>query len=113
MKGFCREFVNGDNSVVHTPYAAMAIAFVLATLIIALSTAAIIFHVFIKGKGLDGPTVQLLLGMLGAATGGMISAGVSMFTKTTFSSVTGAIGGMSAPDVPPTAKKAPPIGDAP
>jgi len=109
---FWREFVKGDSSIVHTPYAAMAIAFLLATPIIALSTAAVIFHVFIKGKGLDGPTVQLLLGMLGAATGGVISAGISMFTKTTISSVT-ATGGIPLPDGPtsPRAKPAPPQGE--
>jgi hypothetical protein len=108
MKSFWREFVKGDNSIVHTPYAAMAIAFVLATPIITLSTAAIIYHVFLKGKGLDAPTVQLLLGMLGAATGGVVSAGVSMFSKITTSQVT-SIGSLG--DTPPTAKKAPPIGD--
>lgn len=79
---FWQEFMKGDSDQVHTPYAAMAIAFLLAAPIVALSSAAVVYHVFIKDKGLDAPTVNLLLGMLGAATGGVISAGATMFSKT-------------------------------
>jgi hypothetical protein len=87
MKGFWREFISGDNSIVHTPYAAMAIAFILATPIVTLSCAAIIYHVFVLHKAIDGPIVNLLLGMLGAATGGVIGAGASTFAKTTINQV--------------------------
>ncbi len=102
---FWREFMKGDSDQVHTPYAAMAIAFVLATPIVALSCAAVINHIFVKGRPLDSPTVNLLLGMLGAATGGVISAGVSMFSKTTasFSKVM-AVGPVDPP--PPLPEKA-------
>ena len=51
-------------------------------------------------KGLDGPTVNLLLGMLGAATGGL---GASMFSKTTFSQT---IAGVEGKVVPPSPEKA-------
>jgi hypothetical protein len=88
MNGFWSAFLSQDNSMVHTPYAAMLIAFALASPIICLSCGAVVFHVFIMGKGLDAPTVNLLLGMLGAATGGVISAGISMFSKTTFNQIT-------------------------
>jgi hypothetical protein len=93
--GFWQEFMKGDSDQVHTPYAAMAIAFLLATPIIALSSAAVIYHVFIKDKGVDPPTVNLLLGMLGAATGGIVAMGASAFSKTAMSCLTsvGAPGG--------------------
>lgn len=111
MNGFWREFMKGDASQVHTPYAAMAIAFLLATPIVVLSLAVVINHIFVHGRPLDGPTVQLLLGLLGAATGGVISAGATMFSKTTLTSITG----MNLPGrgpggecKPPPAKPAPP-----
>ena len=80
--GFWKKFMQGDSEQVHTPYAAMLLAFIMATPVVLLSSSAVIYHVFIKDKGLDAPTVNLLLGMLGAATGGVISAGATMFSKT-------------------------------
>ena len=69
----------------HTPYflmaGGMALAFILATPIIVLASLCVIQHVFIMKKGLDASTVNLLLGMLGAATGGIISAGATIFSK--------------------------------
>ena len=111
---FWAEFMKGDSDQVHTPYAAMAIAFLLATPIVTLSSAAVIYHVFIKGKGLDPPTVNLLLGMLGAATGGVISAGATMFSKTmagasSLFSKTTVVSQVSQPDMPPV--KSVPQGD--
>jgi hypothetical protein len=78
---FWQEFLKLDNSQVHTPYAAMAIAFILAAPIICLSCAGVIYHVFWLRKGLDGPTVELLKVMLGAATGGVIGSGATMFSR--------------------------------
>jgi hypothetical protein len=117
MKGFWAEFMKGDSDQVHTPYAAMAIAFLLASPIIALSCACVIQHVFIMKKGLDGPTVNLLLGMLGAATGGILGAGATMFSKTmagassmfSKTTVVSQINKGEAGDgKPPSAKSAPP-----
>ena len=116
--GFWANFMAGDSNQVHTPYAAMALAFLLATPIVALSCAAVIHHVFIKDKGLDAPTVNLLLGMLGAATGGVISAGATMFSKTmsgasslfSKTTVVSQVNQGDATQAPP-AKPAPPQGD--
>ena len=82
LKTFVKEFMRGDSDQVHTPYAAMFLASLLALPIIVLACACVVQHVFIMKKGLDGPTVNLLLGMLGAATGGIITAGATMFSKT-------------------------------
>lgn len=102
---FWNEFVSADNTKVHTPQIIfMAISVILLLLAIAL----IIYHSFIHRKGIDGETVKLILGLLG---GGVINAGASFFSKTVTSSVT-AMGGVPTPDAPPTAKKAPPIGDS-
>ena len=96
---FWREFVSGSNQIVNS----MAVlALVLAAPVVAIASAAIIFHVFILKKGLDGPTVNLLLGMLGAATGGL---GVSMFSKTTFSQTIASVEGKVVTTTPETAAK--------
>lgn len=89
---FWKGFLSQDRSDVHTPYAMVLIAFCLATPIFVLSVAVIIEHIFIRGQKLDPPTVQLLLGLLGSATGGVVSAGVSMFSRTTYTNVTGVVG---------------------
>lgn len=92
---FWRELWSGDNSKVNT----MAVfAAFLAGPIVLLAIAAIIFHVFIKGKGLDSPTVQLFLGLLGAATGGL---GASMFSRS--------LGGRFPGVGPPEGWKPPPL----
>jgi len=99
---FWKELWSGDNSKVNT---AAVIALILATPVIALSSAAVIYHVFLLKKGLDGPVVNLLLGMLGAATGGVGAMGVSMFSKTTMMSYMGS-GIAQAEEPPPTRLKA-------
>lgn len=101
---FWNDFVSADNTKVHTPQLIfMAISVILLLVAIAL----IIYHCFIHKKGIDGATVQLILGLLGS---GVLNAGASYMSKTVTSSVT-AMSGMPTPDAPPTAKKAPPIGD--
>ena len=92
MKGFWHHLWSGSNEIVNTP-AVLAVA--LATPVIVLSSATVIFHVFYLRKGLDGPSVQLLLGMLGAATGGIVAMGASAFSKTAINCLTsvGAPGG--------------------
>ena len=69
-----------------------------------LASACVIYHVFILHKGIDAAVSNLLLGMLGAATGGIGAMGVSMFSKTTMSQFTSIGGDMT----PPRAKPAPP-----
>ena len=96
---FWREFVSGSNQIVNS----MAVlAVVLAAPVVAIASASIIFHVFILKKGLDGPTVNLLLGMLGAATGGL---GASMFSKTTFNQTIASVEGKVVPSSPEKAAK--------
>jgi hypothetical protein len=106
MKDFWQNFMKGDSDQVHTPYAAMALAFLMATPIVLLSSACVIQHVFVMHKGLDAPTVNLLLGMLGAATGGVISAGATMFSKTmagasSMFSKTTVVSQVNQPETPP------------
>lgn len=80
IKGFWREFVSGNNEVVHSPTVIIAgVGLILAAPVVALSSATVIYHVFLLRKGLDPATVNLLLGMLGAATGGLI--GGSLYSK--------------------------------
>lgn len=89
--GFFRDFCETDSSKVDSRYGTMLLAFVLSIPIVCLSCACVVQHVFIMRKGLDAPVVNLLLGMLGAATGGFLSAGAGMFSKvtTSISEVTG------------------------
>ncbi len=76
---FWREFLSGNNDLVNSPTVIItALGFVLAAPVMGLSYAAVYHHVWTLKKGLDGPTVNLLLGMLGAATG---TLGASMFSK--------------------------------
>lgn len=71
------------------------IGVVLAAPVACISFLALMYDIFYLGKGLTGSAVQLLLGLLTAATGGL---GVSMFSRTTmFSQVSSmASGGLSA-----------------
>ncbi len=103
---FWKEFVSANSDVVHSPTILMAfISLILATPIVVFSLNALYYHIFTLQKGLDGPSVNLLLGLLGSATGGLGTT--AYFSKTTMSQVTS----IGAAGPPPTAKKAPPIGD--
>jgi hypothetical protein len=106
MKGFWKDFVSGDNSVVHSPTVIMAfVGIVLATPIVLFSLDAAYFHIFTLKKGLDGPSVNLLLGLLGAATGGLGTT--AYFSKTTMTNIS-SIGPVVDPSgTPPKAKPAP------
>ncbi len=77
---FMHHLLSADSSVVHSPYAFAVGILLLATPVATLSMGIILYTVFWRGRPLDGPMVQLLLGLLGAATGGF---GVSMFSRTT------------------------------
>jgi uncharacterized membrane protein YeaQ/YmgE (transglycosylase-associated protein family) len=110
--GFWKEFAKSNSDIVHSPTIIMAfVGAVLATPIVVFSLNAAYYHIFTLHKGLDGPSVNLLLGLLGAATGGLGTT--AYFSKTTMSQVTsvGGMGGGPISGPPPTAKKAPPIGD--
>jgi len=101
--GFWSEFVSQDSSVVHSPTVVTAfIMVVLATPIVTLACATVIFHVFMMRKGLDIPTVHLLLGLLGAATGGL---GASFFARPNTTTIAT---GIAEDLVPLKAKPAPP-----
>lgn len=84
---FFKELWKKDGSNVYTPYVYMCIAFILATPIIGFSCAIIYQHIFVMKHALDAPTVQLLLGILGSVTGGIIGSGISMITRTTISQI--------------------------
>ena len=102
---FWKEFVSGDNSVVHSPTVIMAfVGLILATPIVLFSLNAAYFHIFALRKGLDGPCVNLLLGLLGAATGGLGTT--AYFSKTTMTNITSS--GLPDAGAPPKAKPAPP-----
>ncbi len=94
MKGFWGHLWSGSNATVNS---ATVLAVALVTLVTALASACIIFHVFILRKGIDGAVSNLLLGMLGAATGGIGAMGVSMFSQTTLSQFTS----IESPEAPP------------
>jgi hypothetical protein len=97
--GFWREFFSGDNSKVNTM---AVISIVLAAPVVLLSSAALIYHIFILKKGLDSPSVQLLIAMLTAATGGL---GASLFSRSTFRST---LSNIVNPGPPPDWKPPPP-----
>jgi len=80
MKGFWKEFVSGNNSVVHSPTVIVAfISIILATPIVLLAITAFIYHAFYHHRGLDEVGVKLLLGLLAAATGGLGAGLMSRF----------------------------------
>ena len=80
-KTFWTEFFSGDNSKVNTM---AVVCIVLAAPVVVLASAALVYHIFMLHKGLDSPSVQLLIAMLTAATGGL---GASMFSRSTLSVV--------------------------
>ena len=107
MKGFWRQFLSGDNNVVNSPTVIMAfVAIVLATPVVVFSLNALYYHIFILHKGLDDPSVRLLLGLLAAATGGLGTT--AYFSKTAMTNITG-MGNPGEPGAPVAkAKPAPP-----
>jgi hypothetical protein len=76
---FWKEFFSGDNSKVNT----MAVVSIfLAAPIVTLSLVALVYHIFYLHKGLDSPSVQLLVALITASTGGLAG---SMYARSTFS----------------------------
>ena len=118
MKGFWQGFMSADSDRIYSPYAAMALAYFLAAPVMALSSACVIKHVFLMGKGLDAPTVNLLLGMLGSATGVVLGAGATVFSKTmagasSMFSRTTTVSQTNQPEAPPVVDNRPPRGPKP
>ena len=97
---FWSDLASADNSKVHTP---QVILMAIGTLIMVVALVLIVYHCFWHGKGIDGETVKLILGLLG---GGVLNAGASFFSKTVTSSVTAI--GEDLSSAPPRAKPAPP-----
>jgi hypothetical protein len=82
-RGFWRELISRDNSVVNT----MAIiSLVISAPIIALSCAALIYDIWVLDYGLTDPSVKLLICLIGAATGGL---SISQFSKRTYTEMSG------------------------
>lgn len=77
MNDWWKEFWSGSNAKVNSW---TVIGLAIAAPFAALSFAALVYHIFYLGKGLDSPAVQLLTVCLGASTGGM---GASLFSRTT------------------------------
>jgi hypothetical protein len=72
---FIKNISSSNNDTVNTPYViGVFIVLALATPIVLLSMAVVVWHIFYHNKPLDSPTTQLLLGLLGAVTGGLASA---------------------------------------
>lgn len=77
---FWREFFSGSNVRVNTW---TVVGIVIAAPFAGLAFVALIYHIFILGKGLDSPSVQLLIATLGVSGGGL---GASLFSRTTMMS---------------------------
>ena len=110
---FLKSLFSQDNSVIHTPYVIAAfVVIALATPIVFLSSIIVIYNVFYLHRPLDGPQTQLLLGLLGAATGGLATA---LFSKTTtyFSQSTQSGLGLGSPTTLPGLKTGAPKPDVP
>jgi hypothetical protein len=79
-RGFWREFISIDDSVVDRKTVIIAaLILLLATPVMGLCFAVVWHHIWTLGKPLDGPVVQLLIAMLGASTGGLGTALLSKF----------------------------------
>jgi uncharacterized membrane protein YraQ (UPF0718 family) len=107
-RGFWRELLSRDNSVVSTP---AVISLVISAPVVAVSFAALVYDIFWLGHGLKDTSVKLLLGLITASTGGLA---ISMFAKRSAVEMIGA--SPDAPFVPPgptpaKAKPAPPQGE--
>jgi hypothetical protein len=81
LKSFWAEFFSGNNAKINSM---AVISLLIAAPVVLLASAALIYHIFLLHKGLDSPSVQLLVAMLTAATGGL---GASMFSRSTLSVV--------------------------
>ena len=82
-RGFWREFISRDNSVVNTM---AVIALVISAPIVALSCAALVYDIFWLGHGLKDTSVKLLIALISASTGGLA---VSQFSKRTYTEMLG------------------------
>ena len=89
-RGFLRELLSRDNSVVNTM---AVIALVISAPIVALSCAALIYDIFWLGHGLKDPSVKLLIALISASSGGLA---VSQFSKRTYTEMTGILPGESS-----------------
>ena len=111
-RGFWRELVSRDNSVVSTM---AVIALVISAPVVAVSLAALVYDIFWLAHGLKDPSVRLLLGLITASTGGLA---VSQFSKRSVTEMLGEVPGVTKDDgvtpfvppgsPPPKAKPAPP-----
>lgn len=107
MKSFLKNLLSASSSEVHSPYGFALLTMLLATPVVVIAMVILARNYLVMGRALDSPGVQLILGLLTAATGGF---GVSMFSRSTFSQFTSMGMGMGEqPYVPP----GPPPGRAP
>lgn len=101
--GFWSDLTSPDNTKVSTPQVLslvpQVILMVLGIILMVVSIVLIIYHCFYHGKGIDGDTVKLILGLLG---GGVLNAVGSYFSKT--STTTTVLSGASPS---PPAKESP------
>src|SRR5208337_3882724 len=93
MKDFFHHLLSADQSVVNSM---TVLAILLAAPVMLLCFMVVVNEVWFLHKGLTPQVTQLLQVMMGAATGGVIGQGVSMFSKTTMNQVT-SIGGVFSP----------------
>ena len=94
-EGFWAEFLSSSNETVNTSTVLVFLFSVfLSAPIVGFSLKALYFHIFTLRKGLDGPSVQLLIALLTAATG---SLGGIMYSRT--------LGGLPPGWTPPPIKK--------
>src|SRR5208337_4227119 len=101
MKDFFHHLLSADQSVVNSM---TVLAILLAAPVMLLCFMVVVNEVWFLGKGLTPQVTQLLQVMMGAATGGVIGQGVSMFSKTT--TITGEVPQPAPPPAGP-AKPAP------
>lgn len=113
MKDFFRQLLSADQSTVNSM---TVLAIILSAPVMVLCFAVIVNEVWILGKGLTQQVGSLLNVMMGAATGGVIGHGVSMFSQSSSYSQFSSMGGMGVGEQPyvppgpppPKAKPAPP-----
>jgi hypothetical protein len=102
-RGFWREFLSRDNSMVDTM---AVISLIISAPIVALAGVSLIYDIFYLGFGLTEVSVKLFSVLILAATGGLAA---SRFSKRTAAEMAGRV--LAEEDKTPPAKPARPQGD--
>jgi len=102
-RGFWREVLSRDNSMVDTM---AVISLIISAPIVALACISLIYDIFYLGYGLTEVSVKLFTVLILAATGGLAA---SRFSKRTAVEMAGRV--LGEDEKPPLVKPAPPQGE--